>query len=142
MGRHDLAMYHAQSSIMLVQQSLLIEFLPSRKDTKKTSKEKEKDKEREKEKDEELKKEFKDRISTLAVSYHNLGVEQEFLKMYNESIESYKQAANFASRYLGAEDDIFKNLNNVYLKAKQELDRQMQKNKAKQMRMSTQYEPR
>ena len=29
-----------------------------------------------------VKTEFKDRISILAVSYHNLGVEQEFLKMY------------------------------------------------------------
>ena len=39
---------------------------------------------------EEIKKEFKDKISILAVSYHNLGVEQEFLKMYQESLESYK----------------------------------------------------
>lgn len=41
-------------------------------------------------KKDEIKKEFKDKISILAVSYHNLGVEQEFLKMYPESLESYK----------------------------------------------------
>lgn len=39
---------------------------------------------------EEIKKEFKDRISILAVAYHNLGVEQEYLKMFQEALESYK----------------------------------------------------
>jgi len=34
----------------------------------------------------EIKKDFKDRVSILAVSYHNLGVEQEFLKMYHEAM--------------------------------------------------------
>jgi hypothetical protein len=67
----------------------------------------------------EIKKEFKDRISILAVAYHNLGVEQEFLKLYSESLESYKQARAFALKYLGQDDSIFKNLNEVYLKAKQ-----------------------
>jgi hypothetical protein len=58
----------------------------------------------------EIKKEFKDRISILAVAYHNLAVEQEFLKLYSESIQSYSQARAFALKYLGAEDEIFKNL--------------------------------
>ena len=74
MGRHDLAMHHAQSSIMIVQASLLMVFLPEKK-----SRGKDKAKEQ---REEEIKKEFKDRVSILAVSYHNLGVEQEFLKMY------------------------------------------------------------
>jgi len=29
----------------------------------------------------EIEKNFKDRITVLAISYHNLGVEQEFLKL-------------------------------------------------------------
>ena len=33
-----------------------------------------------------IKKDFKERVSILAVSYHNLGVEQEFLKLYTEAI--------------------------------------------------------
>lgn len=37
----------------------------------------------------EIKKDFKERISILTVSYHNLGVEQEFLKLYSEAIQSY-----------------------------------------------------
>jgi len=40
----------------------------------------------------EMKKDFKDRVSILAVSYHNLAVEQEFLKMYHDSLNSYRQA--------------------------------------------------
>lgn len=38
---------------------------------------------------EEIQDQFKDNISILCVSYHNLAVEQEFLKMYAEAIESY-----------------------------------------------------
>ena len=49
--------------------------LPERKDTSKKQSKKDL-------KEEGTKQEFKDRISILAVSYHNLGVEQEFLKMY------------------------------------------------------------
>lgn len=42
----------------------------------------------------------------LTIAYHNLGVEQEFLKMYHEAVESYRMAADFAERYLGASDNI------------------------------------
>lgn len=75
------------------------------------------------EREEEIKKEFKDRVSILAVSYHNLGVEQEFLKMWHEALGSYKQATAFAWKYLGADDGIYKNLSAVYNKAKLELDK-------------------
>jgi hypothetical protein len=60
---------------MIVQASLLLICLPERKDTSKKQSKKDL-------KEEGTKQEFKDRISILAVSYHNLGVEQEFLKMY------------------------------------------------------------
>jgi len=81
MGRHDLAMHHAQCAIMIVQSSLLMELMPDKMGSKK---------DRQLEQfHEEIKKDFKDRVSILAVSYHNLGVEQEFLKLYNESLQSY-----------------------------------------------------
>jgi len=104
MGRHDLAMHHAQSAIMIVQASLLMVCLPERKENKNKNKQKDL-------KEEGIKQEFKDRISILAVSYHNLGVEQEFLKMYQEAIDSYKQASAFALKYLGSEDAIYSNIN-------------------------------
>lgn len=68
------------------------------------------------------------------MSYHNLGVEQEFLKMYPESLESYKQARAFARHYLGEEDSIYKNLHEVYMKAKTELEKHMHRQKAKEVR--------
>jgi len=38
----------------------------------------------------EMKKEFKDKISILAVAYHNLAVQQEYLKLYAEALENYE----------------------------------------------------
>lgn len=102
MGRHDLAMHHAQSAIMIVQASLLMVFLPERKETAARGAGKSQNViEREEEIIKEIKKDFKDRVSILAVSYHNLGVEQEFLKMWHEALGSYKQATAFAWKYLG-----------------------------------------
>lgn len=76
---------------MIVQASLLLVFLPERKETAAKGAGKSQDViDREQETMKEIKKDFKDKVSILAVSYHNLGVEQEFLKMYHEAIGSYK----------------------------------------------------
>jgi hypothetical protein len=48
----------------------------------------------------------KDRTAVLAIAYHNMGVEQEFLRSYPAAILSYKKAVNFAEKNLGAEDGI------------------------------------
>ena len=53
-----------------------------------------------------MQKEFKDRIAVLTIAYHNLGVEQEFLRMLSEAVESYRLAWDFANRYLGTTDGI------------------------------------
>lgn len=64
----------------------------------------------------------KDRTAVLAIAYHNMGVEQEFLRSYPAAILSYKKAVNFAEKNLGPEDGITQNLRNVYENAKNELD--------------------
>jgi hypothetical protein len=64
----------------------------------------------------------KDRTAVLAIAYHNMGVEQEFLRSYPAAILSYKKAVNFAEKHLGPEDGITVNLRNVYENAKNELD--------------------
>lgn len=64
----------------------------------------------------------KDRTAVLAIAYHNMGVEQEFLRSYPAAILSYKKAVNFAEKHLGPEDGITQNLRNVYENAKNELD--------------------
>ena len=83
------------------------------------------------EKKEEMKQEFKERISILCVAYHNLGVQQEFMKMYTEALESYKMATQFSFKYFGVDNAIFQSMNEVYKKAKTVLtghiQRQMEK---------------
>ena len=64
----------------------------------------------------------KDRTAVLAIAYHNMGVEQEFLRSYPAAILSYKKAVNFAEKNLGPDDGITQNLRNVYENAKNELD--------------------
>ena len=63
----------------------------------------------------------KDRTAVLAIAYHNMGVEQEFLRSYPAAILSYKKAVNFAEKHLGVEDGITQNLRNVYENAKKEV---------------------
>lgn len=64
----------------------------------------------------------KDWVGVLAIAYHNMGVEQEFLRSYHAAILSYKKAFNFAEKNLGPEDGITENLRNVYENAWKELD--------------------
>jgi len=63
----------------------------------------------------------KDRKAVLAIAYHNMGVEQEFLRSYPAAILSYKKAVNFAEKHLGADDGITANLRNVYENARSEV---------------------
>jgi hypothetical protein len=63
----------------------------------------------------------KDRTAVLAIAYHNMGVEQEFLKSYPAAILSYKKAVNFAEKNLGPEDGITQNLRSVFENAKIEV---------------------
>lgn len=65
----------------------------------------------------------KDKVAVLAIAYHNMGVEQEFLRSYPAAILSYKKAVNFAEKNLGAEDGITQNLRSVYENAKNEVSK-------------------
>jgi len=48
----------------------------------------------------------KDKVAVLAIAYHNMGVEQEFLRSYPAAILSYKKAVNYAEKHLGKDDGI------------------------------------
>jgi len=65
---------------MIVQASLLMDLLPDKMGASNKGRKDKKDTQ------DDIKKDFKERVSILAVSYHNLGVEQEFLKLYTEAI--------------------------------------------------------
>lgn len=78
LGRHQTALEHAQNALILLQEELLSPpgvvsgAAPQA-----------------------------DRIAVLAIAYHNIGVEQEFLKRYEHSVLSYKKGVEVAERYLG-----------------------------------------
>lgn len=42
-----------------------------------------------------------DRIAVLAIAYHNLGVEQEFLQKHNSCFGSYRKGLEISEQYLG-----------------------------------------
>ncbi|KAF1790828.1 hypothetical protein GQ600_27785 [Phytophthora cactorum] len=62
-----------------------------------------------------------DRISVMCIAYHNIGVEQEFLKEYAESVASYKKGVGLAEQYLGGDHSITTTIRNSYLAAKRML---------------------
>ncbi len=57
---------------------------------------------------------LRDRISVLTVGYHNLAAEQEFLKKNGEALASYFKAAEFSKLYLGVQNEVTRNLIEVY----------------------------
>ena len=97
LGRHQTALDHAQTAIILLQEELLSPpgvvgaAAPQA-----------------------------DRIAVLAIAYHNIGVEQEFLKRYEQSVLSYKKGVEVAERYLGAKHAICVTLNNSLVAAKKQ----------------------
>ena len=42
-----------------------------------------------------------ERVPVLAIAYHNMAVELEYLKRLEESIATYEKACNFAKKHLG-----------------------------------------
>lgn len=54
----------------------------------------------------------------LAIAYHNIGVEQEFLKKYSQSISSYSKGVEVAKTHLGGNHGITITLRNSLIAAK------------------------
>ena len=113
LNKHELALNHAMSAVILLQEMMLrrkldpasameddLEDVPGTVVPKETN---------------------KDKVAVLAIAYHNMGVEQEFLRSYPAAILSYKKAVNFAEKHLGPEDGITQNLRSVYENAKNEV---------------------
>ena len=65
---------------------------------------------------------FKDNIALLSIWYHNLAIEYEFLNNLEEALNSYNKAKTTAQDYLGEEDVLALNLEDVYIKAKDAIE--------------------
>jgi tetratricopeptide (TPR) repeat protein len=96
LGRHQTALEHAQQALILLQEELLS---PPGSDAPAAPP-------------------AADRIAVLSIAYHNIGVEQEFLKRLDQSILSYRKGVEVAERYLGAKHAICITLKNSLIAAK------------------------
>lgn len=119
LGKHQEALEQAQQALIILQE----EFFLSRQtptDTKGASKAKAESKGAEgsshslsSSSSQQL-----DRVSVMCIAYHNIGVEQEFLKDYANSVVSYKKGVGLAEQYLGVDHAITTTVRNSYLAAK------------------------
>ena len=96
LGRHQTALEHTQSALILLQEELLSP--PGSSSAQAPPK--------------------ADRIAVLAIAYHNIGVENEFLKRFEQSTLSYRKGVEVAERYLGPKHAIAITLKNSLTAAK------------------------
>lgn len=81
-----------------------------------------------------------DRVAVLAIAYHNLAVQQEFLKQYKESMASYSRAADVIREHGGEDHPLAKSLGearNAAHKKLKELIQKQQQQQAKRGRSRT-----
>lgn len=79
-GRHQGALEHAQSALILLQEEIfggVATILGTAEAKEHPSR--------------------ADRIAVLAIAYHNMGVEQEFLKKFEHSLQSYRKGVEVYS---------------------------------------------
>jgi tetratricopeptide (TPR) repeat protein len=110
LGKHQSALEQAQSSLILLHEEL---FAGHR------------------EGDSEPSGDRVDRMAVLAIAYHNVGVEYEFLKNFPLSLQSYHKGMDMAQQYLGASHSMVITLKNSYLSAKRRNDEAEAVRKAK-----------
>jgi tetratricopeptide (TPR) repeat protein len=96
LGKHQTALEHAQQALILLQEELLSPPGASGVQAPPQA----------------------DRIAVLAIAYHNIGVEQEFLKRFDQSMLSYRKGVEVAERYLGSKHAICVTLKNSLAAAK------------------------
>ncbi|KAL3657469.1 hypothetical protein V7S43_017608 [Phytophthora oleae] len=105
LGKHQQALEHAQEALISLQEGFI-----HGKETTDTNSE-----------NSATSSSRLDRISVMCIAYHNIGVEQEFLKDCAESVVSYKKGVGLAEQYLGADHSITTTIRNSYLAAKRTL---------------------
>ncbi len=100
LGRHQTALEHAQSALILLQEELLGPASGAGGAPQPPQ---------------------ADRIAVLAIAYHNIGVEQEFLKKFDQSVLSYRKGVEVAERYLGSKHPIAITLKNSLAAAQKQV---------------------
>lgn len=118
LGRHQLALDHAQSALILLQEEMF-KGLAAAESAAAASSEGAKDDGDSAGTTIPVKL---DRIAVLSIAYHNIGVEQEFLKRFEGSLQSYQKGMEIAERYLGREHSVTRTLKNSFLVAQRAIE--------------------
>lgn len=93
MDKHDLALQHAMKALILIQDEI-VNRIGSEGDQTPS-----------------------ERLVVLSIAYHNIGVEYEFLKKYQQALNAYKKAVINAETHLGTNNLMTVNMRSVYDKA-------------------------
>lgn len=93
MGKHDLALQHAMKALILIQDEIINRMGSDGDQTP------------------------AERLVVLSIAYHNIGVEYEFLKKYQQALNAYKKSVLNAETHLTSSNLMTANLKNVYDKA-------------------------
>jgi tetratricopeptide (TPR) repeat protein len=91
LGRHQSALEHSQQALILLQEELSKVIGPMAQGNEAPK---------------------ADRIAVLAIAYHNVGVEYEFLKKFDQSLQSYRKGVEVSERFLGSDHAISVTLRN------------------------------
>lgn len=63
-----------------------------------------------------------ERLAVLAIAYHNMGVEFEHMKRFEEAVKIYKKALNISKTYLSENEQLIQNLTRVVNSATDQID--------------------
>ena len=58
-------------------------------------------------------KQLRERVTILTIAYHNMAVELEHMKLYEDSMEVYQKACNLSNQMLNDENELVNNLKQV-----------------------------
>ena len=109
MGKHELALQHAMKALILIQDELISKMPAAENETQ--------SQENSMSGLPQQSRKPEDRLIVLCIAYHNIAVEQEFLKQYQASLNSYAKAAQSAAKYLGEMHPMTQNMNEVLTQA-------------------------
>jgi tetratricopeptide (TPR) repeat protein len=118
LGRHAGALEHSQSALILLQEELFSGAMAGGNDGSQMAQK-------------------VDRIAVLAIAYHNIGVEQEFLKRHEQSLHSYRKGVDIAETHLGNDHGITITLRNSLLAAQRVLAQKPGRGVGDRARMSS-----
>ncbi|KAG8458676.1 hypothetical protein KFE25_008473 [Diacronema lutheri] len=112
LGRHELALEHAQAALVMLHDELFDDARSTLDGTQPFPP-------------------LAERMSVLAIAYHNMGVEQEFLARWEAALLSYKRAMQLARLHVGEGHAVTLTLAQAYASARRNIERKLHEREQK-----------